>query len=218
MICFSCTHERQKQPIIWLYGYGDVEMLNGNVKKLIYQPRIAELPNHLEYTFDEKGNVVTFENIYQGGINTIKYNTIYKNGKKLESVGIKNNLKGEVSREGELYKYDNYGHIVSFALIMYTRNLSDTSTNIHQFRYDKTGYLIEKDEYSDKRLVGINKYRYLYDKNGEMTGLERANSDDWTNFKSFKKDTIQYILIDSKNNWLKAIRFGDTITRKITYY
>ncbi|MEO6977999.1 MAG: hypothetical protein ABI113_06445 [Mucilaginibacter sp.] len=215
VICSSCTHERQQQPITWLYSYGEVEMLNGNVKKLIYKPRISELPNHLEYTFDKKGNVVTLENIYQGGINTIKYNTVYKNGKKVESIGFDIDKS---NRLGDVYKYDNYEYITSVGIIMNGDKASNPSTDIYRFLYDKAGYLTEQQEYGAKGLIWINKFKYLYNEESKITGMERARAGERSDFKHFTKDTIRYILFDSKNNWLKAIRFRDTITRKITYY
>gem|GEM_PF-3307794 len=215
VICLSCNRERQKQPVTWLYGYGEVEMLNGNVKKLIYKPRIAELPNHLEYTFDEKGNIVTLENIYQGGINTIKYNTIYKNGKKVESIGF--NID-KSNRLGHVYKYDNYEYIISVGIIMNGDKASNLSTTISRFQYNKAGYLTEEQEYGAKGPIWINKFKYICNEKGAIIGMERARSGERSDFKHFTKDTIRYILLDSKNNWLKAIRFGDTITRKITYY
>ena len=219
-ICFSCTHKREKQPIIWLYGYaGKVEMLYGNVKQVVEEPYgHTDLPIHFVYTFNKKGEVTKFEDIYDDGINTINYNLVYKNGKKAESVGIENNKRWEVYKTGEVYKYDNDGHIISFAQILDMTNSDGMATNIRKLSYDKAGYLTEEDEYAGKHLVEIHKYRYLYNEEGEIMGLERAHSDDWTDFKSFKKDTIRYILIDSKNNWLKEVIFGDTISRKITYY
>jgi len=212
---YSCTRKREKQPITWLYGgYGNVEMIYGNVKQVIEEPFDKNaLPNHLEYTFDKKGDVIKVENIYVGGVTTIKYNTIYKNGKKVKSIGIESNGEGKVFGSPDVYKYDKYGHIISFGTMMNVAGKRDSIFDTSRFRYDNAGYLVEEDE-----DLTIHKYRYLYNEKGEMTGLERAHTDDWSKFRDFKKDTVRYILIDSKNNWLKAIRFGDTLSRRITYY
>lgn len=208
VICFSCTRERQKQPITWLYGFGQVEMLNGKVKKLIYKPwGIAGLSDNLAYTFDEKGNVVTVEHIYQGGINTTKYNTVYKNGKKVESVGFYIIDKGR--RKRDVYRFDKNGHITSLGI----GDASDSSHDSYRFRFDKNGRLTEQKEFS-----WIHKFKYLYDKKGAITGLEHTRSDERGRFTYSTKDTIRYILFDSKNNWLKKVSGGDTATRIITYY
>ena len=212
IVCSSCTRKRQKQPITWLYGYGNVEMLNGNVKKLICNPSsIAELPNRFVYTFDEKGNVVTLENIYQDGKNTTKYNTVYKNGKKIESIGFE--IIDKVWRKREVYRYDNNGHITSFGSIMDIADASDSSHDSYRFWYDKTGLLVETGDYGWR-----HKFKYLYNEKGAVTGLERTHSDERGRFTYSTKDTIRYVLFDSNNNWLKEVAFGDTATRKITYY
>ena len=67
--------------------------------------------------------------------------------------------------------------------------------------------------------MSISKFKYLYNEDGSKIGEERANADEKTDCKFFTKDTSRYLIVDSHNNWLKAVRFGnDTLTRKITYY
>src|SRR6185437_11767302 len=183
------------------------------VKKLTDLSKTSrEMFIYYVYTFDKKGNVVTFEDIYQDGINTTKYNTVYnKNGKKVESIGLNIDTGRHIA---DVYKYDNYGHIN----IMYSGNAYYPSMHIYRFLYNEAGYLTERQECYDKMVTSIEKFKYLYNKKGVITGTEHAVATERNDFKYFTKDTTRYIVLDSQNNWLKAIRFGDTLIRKITYY
>ncbi|MEO6978000.1 MAG: hypothetical protein ABI113_06450 [Mucilaginibacter sp.] len=206
----SVSCKQQKQPVTWLYSSGQVELLHGNVKQLVDSALSkGDLPIYSVYTFDKKGNIIKFENIHQDGIDTITYETIYKKGKKVASII----SPIEDKREGKIYRYDNYGHIISSTSFTNIKEANDSSHDIYQFWYDKTGHLVE-----ERNFGWRDKLRYLYDEKGVLTGLERTYSDELGRYTYSKKDTIRYILFDSKNNWLKAVAYGDTTTRKITYY
>ncbi len=218
IVCASCSHKK-KPPVTWLYNDGQLEMINGRVKELsdLTLGEGKEFINWV-YTFDKKGDLVTAEDIYNGGINTTKYTTVYdKVGKKVKSIGLD---VDEDRRLGYVYEYDNNGNITSYRLFMRTDKAGRPSEDIYRFLYDESGNLIERQEYYSpkKKLGSIQKFKYLYNKTGDIIGIERAYTTKSTDFKVYAKDTIRYIVCDSDSNWLKAIRFGDTLTRKITYY
>ena len=187
----------------WLYGYGNVEKINGRVKKLTER--------YFSFTFNKEGDLVKIEDLFKNGIDTTKYSTIYnKDNRKIESIGL---YFEEGKKIREIFKYDIKGHMT-----IYIGNTNALSPDTDRFFYDKAGNLIEQQIYFEKKPLWTYKFRYLYNKSAVCTGIEQSTATWHDNFKTFTKDTTRYIVFDSKYNWLKAIRNGDTLTRKITYY
>ena len=86
----SCNSKKPAPAITWLHGYGQVEKLNGRVKKLT-EEKFSDNKSvpYFAYTFDNNGNVIKIENIFKSGIDTTIYTTTYDNaGKKIESIGL----------------------------------------------------------------------------------------------------------------------------------
>jgi hypothetical protein len=220
ILCTSCAHKRKEQPVTWLYSGENLEMLNGRVKTLTdLTMDTGKMFIYLVYTFDKKGDLVTVDDIYNGGMNTTKYTTVYdKTGKRAQTMSINiDSLEHRVY--GDLYKYDQREHITGFGALMYNPNAKYPPNYPYRFLYDKADCLTERQEWYHNLLVSIRKYKYLYDDNGAVIAEEWASADDRTDCKVFTKDTTRYLIVDSQNNWLKAVRFGnDTLTRKITYY
>ncbi len=209
----SCTSKKQVPVSTWLYGYGQVEKINGSVKTLI-EEKFADnkMVPYFSYSFDNRGSVIRIEDIFQSGADTTKYSTVYnKSGKKTESVGLYFDRGKKIK---EIYKYDNHEYLVRCI-----GNANNQSPDTDRFVYDKAGNLVEHQQYFQKKPLWIFKFRYLYNKNAICTGVEQSMTTWHDNFKSITKDTTRYIVFDSKNNWIKAVNFlNDTITRKITYY
>jgi hypothetical protein len=203
----SCTTREQKPSITWLYGYGQVEKINGRVKKLIEKNQNISLD--FEYAFDNKGNVVKIED---RGINITNYSTVYnKNGQKIEAIGL---YFDSGKRIREIYKYDNNGYMTRCI-----GNANDPSPDTDRFIYNNAENLVEHQQYFNKKPLWTFKFKYSFNKNDVCTGVEQSMTTWRDNFKTVTKDTTRYIVFDSKNNWLKAVNFlNDTITRKITYY
>jgi hypothetical protein len=201
----SCAHQKKEQSVTWLYGYGQVEKINGRVRKLT--------DRYFVYTFNSKGDVVRIEeNIFKSRVDTTRYNTIYDDsGKKTESIGLYFDSGKEIR---EIYKYDNSGR-----MIRCINNANNLSADTDRFLYDKAGNLVEHQQYFEKKPLWIFRFKYFYNKNTVCTGVEQSMTTWRDNFKTVTKDTTRYIVFDSKNNWLKAVNFlGNTINRKITYY
>jgi len=199
----SCTPKKQKPAITWLYGYRQVEKINGRVKKLA--------DRYFTYSFNSKGDIIKIEN-FQNSSDTTTYNTVYnESGKKTESIGLYFDIGKKIK---EVYKYDKNDRPIKCI-----NDANDPSTDTDRFIYDKVGNLTEHQQYFEKKPLWIFKYRYFYNKNAVCIGVEQSMTTWRDNFKTPAKDTTRYIVFDSKNNWLKAVNFlNDTITRKITSY
>jgi hypothetical protein len=208
----ACTHQQPKPSITWLYGYGRVEKVNGKVKSLT-DKRLGSsntMPYWI-YTFDEKGDIIRIEDIFKNGTDTNKYTTAYdKDGKRTESTGLYLDAGKPVK---EVYKYDTNGWMTGY---IYDANKPGADTN--KFVYDKAGNLAEHRLYANKKPLWIYKFKYLYNKEGVMTGVEQSTATWRDNFKTVTKDTTRYLVFDSENNWVRAVHKGDTMIRKIEYY
>nr|WP_067063943.1 hypothetical protein [Mucilaginibacter sp. L294] len=91
--------------------------------------------------------------------------------------------------------------------------------NAAGYKYNSAGYVIETEFYTDKHhLIFLRTYQY--DKNNLIT-----QDNTYSNFGRYRaglhfnrKDSREYLTIDSKKNWTKMIAGADTVTRKIIYY
>jgi len=200
----SCSSKKSKPAITWLYGYGQVEKLNGQVKKLSEKD--------FAYTFNNKGDIIMIENLFKNGNDTTSYTTTYNNsGKKTQAVGLYFDSGKKIR---EVYIYDD-----NELLIDCINNTFHPNPDTDRFLYDNEGNLIEHQQYFQKKPLWIFKYRYFYNKNSICVGVEQSMTTWRDSFKKAEKDTTHYISFDSKNNWIKAVNFlKDTIKRKITYY
>jgi hypothetical protein len=190
-----------------VYGYGNVEKINGCIKTLKDNGRgNNKIVPYFVYSFTPKGDLFKID-----GVSQTKYVTITdKSGKKIEAIGTYID-KGKKIKE--VYKYDGFGQLTKFI-----GNANKSFPDTDRFVYDKVNNLIEHDYYLDKKLLWILKYRYEYSSNGVCIKQYKFYSTFHDNFKTFTKDSTLYLVFDSKNNWLKAVRYGDTITREIAYY
>ena len=209
----SCVQKQHKSVSTWLYGYGQVERLNGRVKQLTENGwGYSRTSPYFITTFDNKGCVISIQDVWSGSISKTHYLTVYdKNNRKIESIGI---YKDEGKDIKEIYKYDANEYLTRCI-----DNANNPSTDTDRYLYDNTGNVIEHQQYFEKKLLWIFKYKYLYNKRNICTGVEQSMTTWRDNFKTPALDTTKYIRFDSNNNWVKAINFlNDTITRKITYY
>lgn len=166
---------------------------------------------YFAYTFDNRGDIIIIENLFQNTNDTTRYHTEYNSGKKIESIGLYFDSGKKVK---EIYKYDYNEHLVK-----YIGNTNKLSPDTDRYIYDKAGNLVEHQQYLNKKPLWIFKFRYFNNKDSVCTGVEQSMTTWRTNFKTPEKDTTRYIAFDSKHNWLKAVNFlNDTITRRITYY
>jgi hypothetical protein len=191
-----------------MYGFGQVEKINGKVKKLIETHSSFNYRQPLfTYNFDDKGNVTTID-----GNDTAKYfNTYNESGKKSESMGY---YFENVRKFKEIYKYNVNGYPIT---CIHTADNSAPDTD--RFFYDKLGNLVEHQEYFKKKVFWITKIKYLYGKDSVRTSVEYALTEERNNFKTPSIYAIKFIVFDSKNNWIKSVdNLNDTITRKINYY
>lgn len=208
----SCTSKKQGPPVTWLNGYGQVQKLNGRVKKLVDE----RFGHTTAYSFDEKGDLILIEHIFKNGIDTTKCNTVYdRNGKKTGSDYTYTESKKKFK---DVYKYDN--HELLTRCIGYA---NDTLTLDTRFIYDKDDNLIEQQVYIRQKAWNNYRFRPLYNKNSVCIGMEQSTATWRDNFRSFFKDTTQYVVLDANKNWLKAVDRSKgveicTISRKITYY
>jgi len=204
----SCRQKPVLPAYTYLYGYGQVEKLNGRVKTLTEEKHIGDI-YVFAYVFNGRGDLVETRSSGSGNVN--KYNTQYSNGIKKVARGVyfENEKKFE-----ETYVYDKHGLITQF--IANTNNLSPDTD---RFFFDTTGNLIEHQQYFEKKPIWIFKYRYLYNKSALCSGVEQSMTTWRDDFKTPDKDTTRYITFDSHNNWLKSVDvLNDTTIRKIIYY
>ena len=209
----SCAPKHQKPASTWLYGYGQVEKVNGKVKTLTTGKFVhGNMKVDFSYSFDDKGNVIKIENKFNGDSDTTKYSTAYNNnGQKMEAIGLYFDSGKSIK---EIYKYDNNGYLVRCI-----GNANDSSPDTDRFIYDNAGNLVEHQQYFEKKPLWIFKYKYFYNKSAVCTGVEQSMTTWRDSFKIGHKDTTRYISFDSNSNWLKAVDvLNDTSYRKITYY
>lgn len=214
ILLVSCSPKKQEPAVTWLYGYGQVEKLNGKVKKLTEKKFIN---NHIQfcfvYIFNNKGDLIQIvtEDFSPNSIDTAQYNTVYNGDKKKEAIGMYFDIGKKIR---EIYKYDNNGYITK-----YIHNANDLPTDTDRLFYDNAANLVEHQQYFQKKPLWIFKFQYLYNKSAVCTGVKQSMTTWRDSFKRSTKDTTRYIAFDSKKNWIKAVDFlKDTTTRKITYY
>jgi hypothetical protein len=213
LLIASCSKNKKMPSITFLYGYGEVEKVNGNVKKLVdkrwsYSKQVP----YFTYNFDRKGNVTKIEDFFSGDVHIGKFNTLYKTtGKKSESIGIYIDENGKEVKE--VYKYDEGEDI-----IRYISASNNTVCDTNSFKFDSAHNLIEHIWHFNKKPLWVAKYSYVYNANGSCITSYQLFSTSRDSFKSVNRDTTRYIAFDPKNNWIKAIHNGDTLSREITYF
>ncbi|RKR81929.1 hypothetical protein BDD43_2091 [Mucilaginibacter gracilis] len=147
----SCTPKKQEPVITWLYGYGQVEKLNGRVKKLT-EKRFAnnQMIPFFAYTFDSKGDLIIIEDLFKNGTDSTKYKTEYNNGKKTKAIGSYVDSGKQIR---EVYTYDDLEHMTQ-----YIGNTNNPPQYPDRFSYDNANNLIEHQQYFEKKPLWIFKY------------------------------------------------------------
>lgn len=211
-ILTSCNKKKENPPITLLYGYGEVEKLNGKVKVLIdYRWSYSKNLPYYTYRFNNKGDVIQIENAFKGDIHIARFSNSYDNdSKKTESVSV---YKDEGKPVKEIYKYDANGDIVQFI-----GNAEKAVRDTNRFKFDKNHNVIEHIWHYENKQLWIAKYKYAYNNRGVCTTSYQHFFTWRDSFKKADTDTTRYINFDKNNNWTMAIRGDDTIRREITYY
>ncbi|RFZ90134.1 hypothetical protein D0C36_23120 [Mucilaginibacter conchicola] len=212
ILLLSCSKKTENPTITFLYGYGEVEKLNGKVKVLIDNrwSYSKNLPYHT-YKFNNNGDVTQIEDAFKGNIHIARFSNSYDNdGKKTESVSI---YTDEGKPVKEIYKYDANGDIIQFI-----GNAEKAVRDTNRFKFDKNHNVIEHIWRYKNKSLWIAKYKYAYNAKGICTVSYQYFFTWHDSFKKATIDTTRFIAFDKKNNWTVAIRDGDTMRRKITYY
>ena len=118
---------------------------------------------------------------------------------------------GGLTRKDSLF-YDNEGNRIekkSYEL--------NQLRNIWRYEYDKQGRATTELIYVNKDNL-LNKYSYLYDKNGNVIELIKHDGDG--NLVFHLKYELEF---DEKNNWIRRIEYNENVAefiieRDITYY
>jgi YD repeat-containing protein len=219
LIAFLSCHRASKMDVTTTYDT-QFEILNGKVRELTETYKTQSNDQETDITtFDKNGNAAQARQIraHQNGI--IKYSYKYdKNDKKTEITLNNGGIQAT-------YKCDKNGRAVE----LNTDVKEFYVANIHLYKYDSTGNMIESDSYRDKEHLFSTKFIY----NGQHLLMEEDKLD--TGKRLTIRAIYSYKAFDGKHNWLKRVNnveyyFGeiggdnqptvrkDTITRKITYY